>query len=69
MLIVSFLNFSFDLFLVKQVLMNPKGSLRDKLEEIFKLMLVLWCRQSEVNRLVAAEPCGKTMLLFYLLKI
>lgn len=40
------------------MIMNPKGSLREKLEEIFKLMLVLWCRQSEVHRLVAAEPCG-----------
>lgn len=38
--------------------MNPKGSMREKLEEIFKLMLVLWCRQCEVNKLMATEPCG-----------
>ncbi|CAH2043452.1 unnamed protein product, partial [Iphiclides podalirius] len=39
------------------VLNSSSGSLRDKLEEIFKLMLVLWCRQSQINRLVALEPC------------
>ncbi|KAI8439309.1 hypothetical protein MSG28_013140 [Choristoneura fumiferana] len=42
---------------VSEVLTDPKGSLRSKLEEIFKLMLTLWCRQCEVNKLVAAEPC------------
>lgn len=28
-------------------------------------MLVLWCRQSEVNRLVAAEPCGNNVAILY----
>ncbi|CAK1555850.1 unnamed protein product [Leptosia nina] len=43
---------------LKGVLSNCEyGNLRQKLEEIFKLMLVLWCRQCEVNRLVAPEPC------------
>lgn len=50
--------FPFLFFLVKDVLSNSKSSLREKLEEIFKLMLVVWCRQCEVNRLVALEPCG-----------
>lgn len=50
--------FLFLFFLVKDVLSNSKSSLREKLEEIFKLMLVVWCRQCEVNRLVALEPCG-----------
>lgn len=53
-----FIIFPFSFFLVKDVLSNSKSSLREKLEEIFKLMLVVWCRQCEVNRLVALEPCG-----------
>lgn len=36
---------------------NPAGNLKQKLEEIFKLMLVLWCRQTQANKLVALEPC------------
>ncbi|CAH0720374.1 unnamed protein product, partial [Brenthis ino] len=35
----------------------PAGNIRQKLEEIFKLMLVLWCRQTQANKLVALEPC------------
>lgn len=49
--------------IVSEVLTDPKGSLRSKLEEIFKLMLTLWCRQCEVNKLVAAEPCGNIKLI------
>lgn len=41
--------------------MNPKGSLREKLEEIFKLMLMVWCRQSQAIKLVASDPCGKNI--------
>ncbi|CAK1586834.1 unnamed protein product [Parnassius mnemosyne] len=41
----------------RDVLSSSSGSLRQKLEEVFKLMLVLWCRQSQANRLVAADPC------------
>ncbi|CAF4930129.1 unnamed protein product [Pieris macdunnoughi] len=42
---------------LRGVLSKPDyGNLRQKLEDIFKLMLVLWCRQCEVNRLVAPEP-------------
>ncbi|CAH0694541.1 unnamed protein product [Spodoptera exigua] len=38
-------------------MLNSKGSIRQKLEEILKLMLMLWCRQSQISRLVAPEPC------------
>lgn len=55
--------FTFPLFyvLVKDMI-NNKGSVRQKLEEILKLMLMLWCRQSQISRLVAPEPCGKNIL-------
>ncbi|KPJ16021.1 Regulator of G-protein signaling 12 [Papilio machaon] len=42
---------------VRDMLASSSGSLRQKLEEIFKLMLVLWCRQTQINKLVAAETC------------
>lgn len=65
MLICYFLFDFFFVILVKEVLMSPKGNLRQKLEEIFKLMLMLWCRQCQVSKLVAPEPCGKTDTVNY----
>lgn len=55
--------------LVSHGLNAPNGNIRQKLEEIFKLMLVVWCRQSQANKLMALEPGGKIFYDIFLVSL
>lgn len=40
-------------------LSDEETSLRQSLEELFKLMLVIWCKENEANKLISGKGNGK----------
>lgn len=36
-----------------------ESPLRKSLEELLKLMLVIWCKENQANKVISAKPDGK----------
>lgn len=43
-----------------------EGSLRKSLQELLKLMLLVWCKENQAIKLVAAKKTGKVSIDFFL---
>lgn len=48
-----------NLFVAPESTSGEHESLRQKLEDLLKLMLVVWCKENQAIKLISAKPNGK----------